>query len=82
MKKLTVVIGFMALLSACGSSNTDKRRYELVTCPYTINNVTYVGMRMIDTYTGDVWRCVDAHRDADSNWIYAGNPDKLKLKNF
>jgi hypothetical protein len=80
MKKITFLIGLVSLLSI--GCNSDKRRYELITCPYTINNTTYVGMRMIDTYTGDVWRCIDARKDQDSNWIYAGNPTKLNLKGF
>ena len=79
MKKILFAMGLVALMSA-GCGNTDQKRYELVTCPFTINNVTYIGMREIDTYTGDVWMYVDMHKDQDSNWTYTGRPAKLNLK--
>jgi hypothetical protein len=83
MKKTAFTIAaFIALLSmGCGSKdNTDKRRYELVCSPYTMNNNTFVGMRVLDTYTGDVWGYTGPHHDQDSNWTYVGNPTKLNLK--
>lgn len=76
MKKTIFVIGLVALLSGgCASG-----RYELTTCPFTVNGNTYVGMREIDTHTGDVWIYVEMHKDQDSNWTYSGNPTKKNLK--
>jgi hypothetical protein len=78
MKKISVIIGLVSLLSI--GCNSDKRRYEIVSCPFTVNNNTYIGMRVLDTYTGDVWTYAGIRKDQDSNWIYAGNPVKLNLK--
>lgn len=80
MKKLSfTIIALVALLSV--SCTSDKRRYEIVCAPFTINNNnTLIGMRVIDTYTGDVWLYTGIHRDQDSNWAYYGNPVKLNIK--
>jgi len=78
MKKIIFVIGLASLMSI--GCNSDKRRYELVACPYTRNNITFIGVREIDTYTGDVYMCLDMYKNQDSNWVYEGNPAKMKLK--
>jgi len=81
-KSLFIIVALTALLSfGCGSKDdSDKRRYELVCSPYTMNNTTFIGMRVIDTYTGDVWGYTFPHKTVDSNWTYVGNPTKLNLK--
>ena len=80
MRKITFVIGLVALLSAGCGHNADQKRYEVTTCPFTVNGTTYVSLRELDTFTGDVWLYVDMHKDQDSNWTYSGNPTKLHLK--
>ncbi len=81
MKKISfIIITLVALASFGCTSTTDQKRYELVCCPFTQNNNTYVGMRVLDTYTGEVWLYTGLHRDQDSNWMYSGTPTKLKLK--
>lgn len=54
--------------------NSDKRRYELACSPFSINGNTYIGMRVLDTYTGDVWVYTGIYKSQDSNWTFAGNP--------
>lgn len=81
MKKTAfILVTLTGLLSIGCNSGEEKRRYELVSSPYTINGNTYIGMRMVDTYTGVVWGYTGFHRDQDSNWTYLGNATKLNLK--
>jgi hypothetical protein len=81
MKKTAfTIVALVALLSGGCSSNSDKRRYEIVTSSYSMNNNTFIGIRVLDTYNGDVWGYTYPHKDVDSNWTYLGNPTKLNLK--
>lgn len=79
MKKSLLIIVALTGLLAVGC-NSDKKRYELVCSPYTVNNTTFIGMRVMDTYSGDIWGYTYPHKDQDSNWTYLGNPTKLNLK--
>ena len=75
---LVTLIGILSI--GCSNSGGNKGRYQLVSSPYTINGNTYIGMRMLDTYTGVVWGYTGFHKDQDSNWTYLGDATKLNLK--